>query len=326
MVKMLVQTLIAMAVFQMFPYDAGVMERHAVLPDAASRVSPGLSETLELSQKTLPPAPDAARQPVKVQKTSMGVVTSAVSALVIDRVTGSVLFEKNSGVSRSIGSMTKLMTAYVFLQSDPDLQAPAEIQPSDVRLGGVQHLRAGDQVTVRDLLYASLVGSDNSATAALARLSGLSPGDFVARMNEVAADIGMRNTTFVDPAGLSPDNRSVATDLVRLLDQTMKDEVIRAATELPVASVTSVSGKTYRIENTNDLLHSFLNQPPFQMTGGKTGFLPEAGYCFGAVIAEHGAHEITVVVLGSDSEHGRFQDAKALAAWAYKAYDWPDEI
>ena len=53
MVKMLVQTLIAMAVFQMFPYDAGVMERHAVLPDAASRVSPGLSETLELSQKTL---------------------------------------------------------------------------------------------------------------------------------------------------------------------------------------------------------------------------------------------------------------------------------
>jgi D-alanyl-D-alanine carboxypeptidase len=145
-------------------------------------------------------------------------------------------------------------------------------------------------------------------------------------MNEAAAEIGLQSTTFVDPAGLSSDNRSVSSDLVRLLDHTLKNEVIREATELPEVMVTSASGRTYRIESTNDLLRSFINRPPFQLTGGKTGFLPEAGYCFGAVISENGAHEIIVVVLGSESEQSRFQDAKALAAWAYKVYDWPDEI
>ncbi len=307
-VQMLAQSLIAMVLFQMFSFPSGLVETAALL------------------EQDLPRTPDSVRVPVKVETTSIGVVTSAVSALVVDRATGAVLFEKNSGVSRSIGSITKLMTAYVFLESDPDLDAPAEIEASDVRLGGVQHLRAGDQVTVQDLLNASLVGSDNSATAALARLSGLSLGDFVARMNEAAAEIGLQSTTFVDPAGLSSDNRSISSDLVRLLDHTLKNDVIREATELPEVTVTSASGRTYRIESTNDLLRSFINRPPFQLTGGKTGFLPEAGYCFGAVVSEHGAHEIIVVVLGSESEQSRFQDAKTLAAWTYKVYDWPDEI
>ena len=61
------------------------------------------------------------------------------------------------------------------------------------------------------------------------------------------------------------------------------------------------------------------------MVGGKTGFLPEAGYCLGSLVSENGGHELIVVVLGSETKEGRFQDVKALAAWAYKVFKWPDE-
>ncbi|TAK03279.1 D-alanyl-D-alanine carboxypeptidase [Patescibacteria group bacterium] len=323
-IRLAAQLILATTLFQMFPIDAGVVERAATLPVSAPREGAGVRDALSLmARPILPEAGD--RKPVKVEAESLGVVTTAVSAMVVDRATGEVLFEKNAEEPRSIGSITKLMTAYVFLEGRPDLSAPAEIQSSDVRAGGVQHLSGGDQVTVRDLLRASLVGSDNTATAALVRLSGLPGGDFVARMNETAAEMGMRKTTFVDETGLSSDNRSIAPDLVRMIDRTMQVEEIRAATELSAVDIRGASGRTYRVESTNDLLGTFMNRPPYRIVGGKTGFLPEAGYCFGSIVSEGGGHEVIVVVLGSDSKDGRFQDAKALAAWAFKVYKWPDE-
>ncbi len=252
-------------------------------------------------------------------------VLAALVALVIDQTNSEVLFEKNGDTPRSIGSISKLMAADVFLQGKPDLTAPAMIQSEDVRLGGVQHLVVGDQVTVRDLLVAALVGSDNTAVYALVRLSGLSLGDFVARMNETAAEMGLRATTFIDPAGLSPDNRSIAPDLATMVDEVLKQEEIRSITAMAEATITGASGRTYTVESTNELLKGFMNEAPYKILGGKTGYLPEAGYCFGAVFSESAGRELIVVVLGSESKQGRFQDAKALAAWAYKVFDWPDE-
>lgn len=323
-IRLLTQVLLATTLLQLYPADAGVVERYATLPAAESRTA-GAYDALTLLGRTLPVAPDASRAPVKVDPTSVGVVTSAVSAIVVDRATGAVLYEKNSADPRSIGSISKLMTAFVFLKGNPDLSAAAAIAPEDVRSGGVQHVSVGDPVTVADLFHASLVGSDNSATASLVRLSGMSEGDFVARMNETAAEIGMRETTFLDPTGLSAENRSIAPDLVRLVDEAMKVDAIREATEMPAVSFRGGSGRVYSIETTDDLLHSFLNQPPYKVIGGKTGFLPEAGYCLGSLVAENDGHELLVVVLGSETINGRFQDVKALAAWAYKVYQWPDE-
>lgn len=323
MFKLLVQTVLALGLLQAYPPDAGVVERRATLPQAAPRQ--GVYEALSLLSHPLPKAAEAARGPVKVDKTSIGVATSAVSAIVMDRKTGSVLFEKNADVPRSIGSISKLMAALVFLQPKPDLTAAASIQAEDVRLGGVQHLSIGDQVTVRDLLKAALIGSDNTAVYALVRLSGMSQGDFVSRMNETGAEMGLKNTTFIDPAGLSPDNRSIAPDLAKMVDEAMKNEDIRTTTEMAETNITGASGRVYKITSTNELLKSFMNQPPYHIVGGKTGFLPEAGYCFGSIFSENGKDEIIVVVLGSDSLQGRFQDAKALAAWAYKVFSWPDQ-
>lgn len=318
------QLMLATTLLQLYPSDAGMVERYATLPASEIR-QPGVYDALALLRRQLPTAPDAGQAPTKVEPTSVGVVTSAVSAIVVDRATGHALYEKNGEEPRSIGSITKLMTAFVFLRGNPDLTSPASIASEDVRTGGVQHVSVGDVVTVGDLLRASLVGSDNSATASLVRLSGMSEGDFVSRMNETAAEIGMRATTFYDPTGLSSDNRSVASDIARLIDAALKVDAIREATQLPSVSFQGSSGRTYTVRTTDDLLNSFLNQPPFKIIGGKTGYLPEAGYCLGSLVSENASHEIIVVVLGSETITGRFQDVKALAAWAYKVFEWPDE-
>ena len=214
----------------------------------------------------------------------------------------------------------------MFLETKPNLEALAHLEAGDMRGGGIQHLPLNDDVAVRDILHASLVGSDNTATAALVRLSGIPAGDFIGKMNEKAAAIGMRQTTFMDEAGLSPDNRSIASDIVKLIDEALRVDEIRLSTEMPALVIEGASGRRYAVPSTNELLDSFLNQEPYRVVGGKTGFLPEAGYCFGAVVSEGGGREIIVVVLGSKTKEGRFQDAKALAAWAYKVFDWPDQL
>lgn len=326
-VRLLAQIVLATSLLQMFPHDTALIEMAATLPESGQRVqTAAMFEAMELLGRPLPASADSAREPVKIDPGSIGVVTSAVSAAVVDRATGKILYEKNASEPRSIGSLVKLMTALVFLEGNPNLDALASIQPEDLRYGGVQHIQVADEVAIRDLLHASLIGSDNSATAALVRLSGLSLGDFIARMNEKAASLGLQNTTFVDSTGLSSENRSVVHDIVKLIDHTMANPTIRTATELPTAVFTGSSGRTYYIQSTNELLGSFINQDPYKIVGGKTGFLPEAGYCFGALISENDVHEIIVVVLGSYTKQGRFQDAKSLAAWTFKVFDWPDEL
>jgi D-alanyl-D-alanine endopeptidase (penicillin-binding protein 7) len=322
--RLLTQLVLASSFLQIFPADAGVIEQYA--REAQARPVSGVYEAVDLLQRSFPVAKDATRLPTKVDLNSLGVVTSAVSALVLDRLSGQVLFEKNSSVSRSIGSITKLMTALLFLENNPNLEEAVPLLSEDVRAGGVQHFAVDDFYKVRDLLHASLVSSDNTATAALARLSRLSEGDFVARMNERASELGMRETTFVDPAGLSQDNRAVAADIVLLLDATMQNDFIRTATEIDSVTVMGQSGRSYFLENTNELLGTFVDQPPYKIVGGKTGYLPAAGYCLGLVLSENNDHEIIVVVLGSETKDGRLDDVKALGLWTYKVYAWPNEL
>lgn len=324
--RLVSQLVLATSLLQVFPHDISAIEQIAGLPEAGARQVLSVDQMFSLMNQPLPEAGDALREPVKIQPESVGVITSAASAMIIDRATGKVLFEKNIDEARSIGSITKLMTALIFLETNPDLDAPAMLLAEDLRYGGIQHMGFNDEVRIRDLLLTSLVGSDNSATAALVRLSGLSLEEFVLRMNERASDFGLAQTTFVDSTGLSAENRSIAPDIVKLIDETMNVEFIQEATQLESYGFRGASGRYYSILSTNELLGSYLNQGEYTVLGGKTGFLPAAGYCFGVIVSEDNAHEIIVVVLGSYTKEGRFQDAKALAAWAYKVYQWPDEL
>lgn len=316
--KFLTQLIFASTLLQLFPVDVNDVQRLATQPD---QQAPSLYNFFTLPNAHLPVSADAT--PVKIHPNSLGVVTSAESAIVVDRRTKQILFQKNIDAPRSIGSITKLMTAFVFLSTNPDLSAPAKLQAEDYRAGGVQHLAFGDDATVKDILYASLISSDNSATASLARLSGMSIQDFVSKMNKTAVSMGMEHTHFEDPTGLSPRNESVVADLVKLLDVVAQNEIIRDATERDQFTITTASGNTFNLKSTDQLLSSFVNQKPYRIIAGKTGYLPEAGYCLGTVLNHEGSGDVIVVVLGSETNADRFQDIKSLAVWSYQTFKWP---
>ncbi len=318
-VKMLSQLVIATSLFNLFPADAGDVERLARLP-----VSVDVEAGLFLNGFTspLPPAQSPEDAPTKTNPRSLGVVTSAVSAIIVDRKSKAVLFEKNVSVPRSIGSITKLMTAYVFLQSKPDLDEVVSIQPEDIRYGGIQHVSMYAPVRARDLLAASLISSDNTATAALVRLTGMMEGDFVSHMNETASSFGMKQTTFADSTGLSSNNQSVVYDVVLMLDRIAEEKEIRKLTQKLTATIVGQDERTFFLKSTDELLGTFVNRKPYKIVTAKTGFLPEAGYCLGSVFSKNDSNEIIVVVLGSETKAGRFQDVKGLATWAYKTFVW----
>lgn len=263
--------------------------------------------------------------PAKVDTFSLGVVTSAKSALVVDEVSSTVLFEKDADIPRPIGSITKLMTALVFLESEPSFDATAQILREDIRYGGIQYVLPNDPVSIQNLFSASLIGSDNTSSAALMRLSGLDDYDFVARMNQKAKELGMTKTTFVDSTGLSSLNRASARDVAKLIQEATKISQLQKVISSSEAVFTGQSGYTYNIPSTDELLQTFLNKPPYKVIGAKTGYLPEAGYCLSTRVTKEGSSDLLLVVLGSESKAARFEDVKALSSWAYKTFEWGND-
>ena len=256
---------------------------------------------------------------------SLGVAVSAKSVLVTDAKTGKVLYEKNSREVRSIASLTKLMTALVFLDHNPGWSSEIKIAEADYRDGGIRYLIAGEEVSVRDLFYASLISSSNEATAALARSTGLNNDDFVKAMNDQARQLGMTNTTFTDVTGLSNDNKSTAADLVIMSQAAFLNEDINRAASLETYNLNIINKNlTRNIKSTDKILNqSFgLNDNTYQVEVGKTGYLAAAGYNFASRVGDNLGRKILAVVLGSENINSRFADTKSLAYWVFNNYQW----
>ena len=196
MIRIFAQLVLSLAMVEFVPTTVSLLET-AHLPEARD----GHQIVYEVERLISPSLPIdiSMRAPVKVDVNSLGIVTSAASAIVVDVDSGAILFDKNIDEVRPIGSVTKLLAAAAFLTTNPDLSVVASILPEDIRAGGRDHLYLNDEVTVRDLLEASLVGSDNPATMSLMRLSGLSPEAFADRMNELVDKYEMRQSRFTEP-------------------------------------------------------------------------------------------------------------------------------
>ncbi len=319
-IKLFAQILVTTTLVNFFPSNAGQLQSIRELP--RGEVRPFLiASTVSNASKTLPLAQNKDLAPKKIDENSLGIVTESQSAIVVDRKSKTVLFEKNIYEPRSIGSITKLMTAHVFLSMNPDLEKEAKLLSEDIRFGGRQHLPLNKKIKIADILSASLIASDNTATAALARLSNMRDADFVAKMNEEAALIGMQQTTFTDLTGLSFKNQSIVPDIVLLLDKVAENELIREITKKPSEIISTEDGQ-YQIESTDALLTSFINKDPYKIEVAKTGFLPEAGYCLGSIFSNDNGGEVIVVVLGAPSNSDRFQDVKGLAYWSFETFQW----
>src|SRR5205807_4550562 len=111
-------------------------------------------------------------------------------------------WEENAQTRRSIASITKMMTATVFLENNPDLSQEVTVARGDVFQASTTHLHANDKVTADDLLHLLLIASDNAAARALARVSPYGSQGFIGRMNEKAAELGLQSTHYADPPGL----------------------------------------------------------------------------------------------------------------------------
>lgn len=315
--ELLGHLLLTTSILRVVPADAAAFELQA---DAASPVVRFMA-TPSMGFATLPRAADRPTGPQKVDLDSYGIVTSAQSAIVVDAASGAVLFSKNPNDPRAIGSITKLMAVYTFLQTNPELNTKVTLVTDDYVAGGRVYLRFDDAVYLYDVLKASLVGSDNTATASLARLAGMTDEDFVSRMNTHAAELGMTSTHFEDLSGVGAYNTSTAYDLTKLLAAAEGEATMGNIMAMDEVTVAQSSGYTVTIEATNALLDSYLNTDTYHVVAGKTGYIPQAGYCLATSI-EHESGRIRVVVLGAPTITGRFVDAKGLAAWAFKTYSW----
>jgi serine-type D-Ala-D-Ala endopeptidase (penicillin-binding protein 7) len=235
----------------------------------------------------------------------------AAAAIIFNPDTGQVLWEENAQDKRSIASITKVMTALVFLEDNPDLSRQITIERSDVYAASTTYLRTNDRISLSDVLHLTLIASDNAAARALARVSHGGIASFVERMNEKAIELGLESTSFADPSGLNPANISSAYDLSRLITFASADE--RISPIMRTASHTArTARRTITIRNTNHLVR----EGNVDVLGGKTGFITKAGYCLATLLRlPQSNHQVAVVVLGAGSNNGRFWETRHLFNW-----------
>lgn len=246
--------------------------------------------------------------------------TSARSLHLIDAKTGEVRLTKDADARRPIASLTKVMTAHVILKEAKPTDT-VTIAKQDVRYaergGGTRaHLRPGDRLTVRDLLYALMLPSGADAAHALARTYGPGVPAFVAKMNATARSLGLRDTHYVNADGLPApggDGHSTAHDQALLAAAALKNPLFAEIAATRTHSVPATAAhRSYHWTNTNRLLGT----PG--VIGVKTGFTRAAGYCL-AFAAENADHTLIGVVLGSPTSSHRYQTARSLLTTAARA-------
>jgi D-alanyl-D-alanine endopeptidase (penicillin-binding protein 7) len=235
----------------------------------------------------------------------------AAAAIIYNPETNQVLWEENSQDQRSIASITKVMTAEVFLENNPDISQQVTIARSDVFQASTTRLRSNDKVTIDDLLHLLLIASDNAAARALARISPQGSSGFIDRMNEKAAELGLTSTHYADPSGLLSDNVSSAYDMARLITLASSDERIGSIMRTPEYTVYTAT-RPITFHSTNHLL----GRADVDVRAGKTGFISKAGYCLATLLRlPQGGQEVAVVVLGARSNAGRFMETQNLFNW-----------
>ena len=234
----------------------------------------------------------------------------AEAAIIYDSATGNVLWETNSNNQRSIASITKVMTAVVFLENSPDLSEQVVVDRSDVRAASTTYLRAGYTVTKGDLLHLTLIASDNAAARALARVSPYGSVAFIDRMNEKAKDLNLTNTHYEDPSGLLSANVSSAYDMAKLITYVSRDERIASVMRKQHYQV-AAGRRVINIHSTNQLVM----RGDVDVQAGKTGFIRNAGYCLATLLRLPQGPQIAVVVLGAKSNAGRFWETRHLFNW-----------
>ncbi|MBU3740584.1 MAG: D-alanyl-D-alanine endopeptidase [Rhodoferax sp.] len=240
-------------------------------------------------------------------------------ALVIDQDTSEVLFSKNDRAVLPIASLTKLMTGMVVREANLSMDDRITIAQDDVdtEKGSGSRLRVGAELSRGELLHLALMSSENRAAHALGRTFPGGMAAFVSLMNAKAKLLGMNDTVYVEPTGLSSRNQSSARDLARLVDVASGDPVLRQLSTSPGHAV-EVGSRTLQYNNTNRLVRN----PSWDIGLQKTGYISEAGQCL-VMQARVAGRKLIMVFLDSAGKLTRLADAERVRRWVESAPSAP---
>jgi D-alanyl-D-alanine endopeptidase (penicillin-binding protein 7) len=254
---------------------------------------------------------DAASTPAPAAQALDPAYLHSQAVLVIDRDTNAVLVGKNDAAVLPIASLTKLMTGLVIADANLPMDEVLTITEEDVdRIkGSGSRLAVGTRLTRGEALHLALMASENRAAHALGRTYPGGVGAFVAAMNRKAAEIGMTQTRFVEPTGLSPDNRSSPRDLARLVAAAAERPMLRELSTAPSYELAS-GRRVVQYRNSNKLVR----ESSWDILLQKTGYIREAGRCVAMQVRLAGRNLIMVLMDAADSS-ARWTDAERLLHW-----------
>jgi len=242
-----------------------------------------------------------------------GVFLRSSAAYVYDLHDQTALLQRNSDKPRPIASLTKLMTAMVVIDSQPDYGEPIRITDADkdrIRYSR-SRLPVNTVLTRYDALLITLAASENRAAAALARNYPGGRQAFIRAMNKKASDLGLTSTHFADPAGLSNDNVSTARELARLAKAADHYDLIKVLTTTAKDRVIDQrTGKVITFSNTNRLI----GRATWQIELSKTGFTSDAGNCL-VMKLQMAGRPLIVVLLNSWGTLSKYGDTNRIKKW-----------
>lgn len=259
-------------------------------------------------------------EPVTTITENFPVKISSKAAILMDTVTGEVLIAKNANEKLPPASVTKIMSLLLIMEAIANekisLSDTVTVSETAAKKGGSQiWLEVGEQMTVDELLKATVVASANDACTALGEAVAGSESAFIKMMNEKAAQLGMANTNFENCTGLddTTDNHySSAYDIAIMSAELIKYDLI---VEYSTIWMDYLRDGATELVNTNKLIRTYDG-----ITGLKTGTTSKAGCCVSAT-ATRGDTSYVAVVLGANNSAERFADAKALLDWGFANYE-----
>ncbi len=232
-------------------------------------------------------------------------------ALVIDQETNEVLFSKNDAAVLPIASLTKLMTGLVIADANLDMNEPITITQDDVDTykGSSSRLAVGSTLSRGEMMHLALMSSENRAANALGRTYPGGLSEFVRLMNSKARQLGMTDTRYVEPTGLSSLNQSSARDLATLVSVAHDRPILRSLSTSPGHEV-ELGRRTLHYNNSNRLIKN----PEWEIGLQKTGYISEAGRCL-VMQAKVAGRQLIMVFLDSTGKLSRIQDAERVRRW-----------
>jgi len=245
----------------------------------------------------------------------------ASSTLVISNKEG-VLLSQGSYQPRPIASLTKLVTALIVLDAHPNWSAKYTLKNEDQRYGNIIYVYPGEVVTVKDLWVASLLASDNTATEALIQAVGLNDEIYYQKVEELAKKLNIdSDLRLIEPTGLNPDNQASARAMAIIVNAALSQPDIKETLLLDKYEIITQKGRRQLVTNTDSFIRGSVAVPDsWQLLGGKTGYLDEAGYCFAALWRNDLGEELVTVVLGAPTKEGRFTITKDLLDYITEKY------